>query len=69
MRKDMKLAHIINREIGNVKYIPEGYIETIAYSLKSYNYVREKQFTDEELLWHVKTIAEALFKPRIIVYE
>ena len=64
----MRLARIINQDIGGVKYIPNGYTKVIAESLKRYDYVREKGFTDEELLWHVETIAEALFTPRLIVF-
>ena len=68
-RKDMTLARIINAEIGNVKYIPKGYTKIIAESLRRFHYVQEKGFTDEELLWHVVIIAQALFSPRVIVYK
>lgn len=69
MRRDCTLGTIINNEFGTCKYLYKHQLEDMVEVLKGYTYVKEKNFTDEELKWHIETIVDALFHPYRFVNE
>lgn len=76
MRRDAKLGQIINSLIGGCKHLPRQMIIDLPSALKGYHYVRDNEFTDLELEWHISIIVTKLFDshrspihPDIVIYK
>ena len=61
MRKSTTLIDIFNATFGGLKYIHKSTINDMPSFLRSCDYVKDSDFTDDELNWHINKFLEVLF--------
>jgi len=58
MRKSTILLHILNNKLGRCKYLNKELVSGLTDYLREFTYVKENDFTDDELKWHIDKFLE-----------
>lgn len=61
IRKSTTILTILNNELGRCKYLYRSDMENMGSYLRRFKYVRDNNFTDEEINWHVDKFLKIKF--------